>query len=539
MRRHILRLAALLLLGAGHLSWPGSWLGPWAGREAAAQTRGGGDVLRVKLFGDLRTIDPFSSPEYMARNHGYMVYDTLFALDSQLRPRPQMVDRWEVSADGLSWTFVLRDGLRFHDGAPVTAGDVIASLRRWAVRDGLGQQIMARATALEAADARTVRLVLRQPFGLMLEALAKPSGQPLFIMPARVAATPAERQITDPTGSGPFMLRREDWRIGDRVTYRRNPDYVPRAEPPDGLAGGKRAGVERVEWVFLPDAQTALNALVTGEIDLYEELPPDLFPVVRRARNLRLGPQDNVGVQPIFRMNQAQPPFDNPRLRQAMRHLVDPARFLPAYLNDPALWQDCRSFYVCSSRYRTEAGWVRPDLAEARRLVAASGYDGTPVVVLDAQDSTVSHTFALVAADLLQQAGLRVEVQAMDWATLVQRRLSRNPPGQGGWGLFVSAPSGLDAMDPAGHNAMRSACERTGLPGWPCDAEMERLRDAYLAAPDAGGRAEVAAAYHARALETVPYMPLGQFSLVRGYSARLRGILDAPVPVYWNISKGE
>jgi peptide/nickel transport system substrate-binding protein len=369
MRRIIALLAAALLLPAP---------------EAGAQGRGDPNTLRVKLFGDLRSIDPFISPEYMARNHGYMVYDTLFALDSKLRPQPQMVALWTNSADGLTWDFTLREGLRFHDGAPVTAEDVVASLRCWAVRDGLGQQLMGLATAIEPTAPNAFRITLKSPFGLMLEALAKPSGQPAFIMPARVAATP----ITDPTGSGPFTLRREDWRAGDRVTYRRNPAYVPRADAPDGLAGGKRAGVERVEWVYLPDAQTALNALAAGEIDIFEELPPDLFPVVRRNRSLRLGPQDNVGVQPIFRMNQAVPPFDNPRLRQAMLRLVDPAKILPAYLGDPALWRDCRSFYVCGSPYHTQEGWVAPDLAEARRLVAASGYDGTPVVVLDAQRRT-------------------------------------------------------------------------------------------------------------------------------------------------------
>jgi peptide/nickel transport system substrate-binding protein len=503
---------------------------------AMAQGRGDPNALRVKLFGDLRSIDPFISPEYMARNHGYMVYDTLFALDARLVPRPQMVARWSVSADGLTWDFTLREGLRFHDGAPVTSTDVIASLRRWAVRDGLGQQLIGLTSAMEPTAPDAFRISLRAPFGLMLEALARPSGQPAFIMPARVAETPAATPITDPTGSGPFTLRREDWRAGDRVTYRRNAAYVPRAEPPDGLAGGKMARIDRVEWIYLPDAQTALNALMVGEIDLFEELPPDLFPVVRRNRNLRIGAQDNVGVQPIFRMNQAVPPFDNPRLRQAMLHLVDPALVLPAYLTDPALWRDCRSFYVCGSPHHTSQGWVTPNLAEARRLVAASGYDGTPVVVLDAQDSTISHTMALVTADLLKQAGIAVDVQAMDWATLVQRRLSRTP-GPQGWNLFVSAPSGLDAMNPAGHNAMRSACERTGLPGWPCDAEMERLRDAFLAAAGEDQRRALAAEYHARALASVPYVPLGQFSLVRGYSARLQGILDAPVPVYWNIAK--
>ncbi|WP_426959067.1 ABC transporter substrate-binding protein [Muricoccus radiodurans] len=503
---------------------------------ALAQRRGDPRVLRVKLFGDLRALDPFISPEYMARNHGYMVYDTLFALDLRLRPRPQMVDEYSTSPDGLTWTFRLRNGLRFHDGTPVTSEDVVASLRRWAIRDGHGAQMLAEGNQLEALDARRVRLTLARPWGLVLDALAKPSGLPAFIMPARVAATPMSTPITDPTGSGPYMLRREDWRLGDRTTYRRNPDYAARAEEPDGLAGAKRARIDTVEWVFLPDATTALNALQTGELDIFEELPPDLFGVVTRNRNLRLAAQDNTGVQPIFRMNHAAPPFDNPRLRQAMRLLVDPAEMMPAYMTDAERWRDCKSFFPCASPVHTSENWPTPNLDAAREAVRASGYDGTPVVVLDAQDSTISSTFARVAADRLRRAGMNVDLQAMDWATLVTRRMSR-APGPQGWSLFVSAPAAVDLMDPVSHIALRSACERTALPGWPCDSEMERLRDAYAAAGTEEERRRLAAATQARALEVVPYVPIGMMSLVRGHAANLSGILEAAVPVYWNIAK--
>lgn len=504
---------------------------------AHAQNRGDPRILRVKLFGDLRALDPFISPEYMARNHGYMVYDTLFALDSKMQPRPQMVAEHSVSGDGLIWNFTLRDGLRFHDGAPVTSEDVVASLRRWAIRDGHGAQMLAEGNRLEAVDAKSFRLTLQRPWALVLDALAKPSGLPAFIMPARVAATPISTPITDPTGSGPYKLAREDWRLGDRTTYRRNADYVPRQEPSDGLAGGKIARVETVEWVMLPDAATALNALQTGEIDIFEELPPDLFPVVQRNRNLKLAPQDSAGVQPIFRMNHAAAPFDNPKLRQAMRLLVDPAEMMPAYMTDPALWQDAKSFFPAASPFHTSAGWIAPNPDLARTAVQQSGYDGTPVVVLDAQDSTISSTFARVSADRMRRAGLNVDLQAMDWATLVTRRLSKNPVNQGGWSLFCSAPAAVDLMDPVSHIALRSAGARTALPGWPEDAEMERLRDAFAFAPTPEERRRIAAATQARALEVVPYMPIGMMSLVRGHTTRISGILDAAIPVYWNISK--
>jgi peptide/nickel transport system substrate-binding protein len=393
---------------------------------------------------------------------------------------------------------------------------VVASLRRWAIRDGHGAQMLAEGNRLESLDARRVRLTLARPWSLVLDALAKPSGLPAFIMPARVAATPITTSITDPTGSGPYMLRREDWRLGDRTTYRRNPGYQPRAEPPDGMAGGKHARIETVEWLVLPDSQTALNALQTGELDLFEECPPDLFSVVARNRALRLAAQDAAGVQPIFRMNHAVPPFDNPKLRQAMLLLVDPAEMMPAYMTDPARWQDCRSLFPCASPVHTSAGWVTPNLDLARTAVQRSGYDGTPVVVLDAQDSTISSTFARVSADRMRRAGLNVDLQAMDWATLVTRRLSRNPVQSGGWSLFCSAPAAVNLMDPVSHIALRAAGPRTALPGWPDDARLEALRDAYATAPDHDARQAIAAEVQARALEVVPYVPLGTMSLVRG-----------------------
>ncbi|MBS7809679.1 ABC transporter substrate-binding protein [Roseococcus pinisoli] len=504
---------------------------------AFAQNRGDPRVLRIKLFGDLRALDPFVSPEYMARNHGYMVYDTLFALDSKMRPQPQMVASHSTSPDGLTWNFTLRDNLRFHDGAPVTSEDVIASLRRWSIRDGHGGQMLAEGNRLEAVDAKSFRLVLQRPWPLVLDALAKPSGLPAFIMPARIASTPITTPITDATGSGPYKLAREDWRLGDRTTYRRNTDYVPRAEPSDGLAGAKIGKVDVIEWVSLPDAATALNALQTGELDIFEELPPDLFPVVQRNRNLRLAAQDNAGVQPSFRMNHVVAPFDNVKLRQAMRLLVDPAEMMPAYMTDPARWQDCRSFFPCSSPFHTSEGWVTPNLDLARTAVQQSGYDGTPVVILDAQDSTISSTFARVSADRLRRVGMNVDLQAMDWATLVTRRLSKNPSNQGGWNLFVSAPAAVDIMDPVSHNGMRAAAARTALPGWPDDPELERLRDAFAAAGTLEERRRLAMASQLRALEVVPYIPIGMMSLVRGHSARLSGILEAAIPVYWNITK--
>ncbi|MGQ3074955.1 MAG: ABC transporter substrate-binding protein [Ferrovibrionaceae bacterium] len=398
-------------------------------------------VLRVRPFGDLKAIDPIVNSDYMARNHGYMVYDTLFAMDETLAIKPQMVDSFQTSADGLTWTFVLRDGLKFHDGAPVTATDVVASLQRWGQRDGLGQQLVANTADLKATDERTIVLTLKNQWGLVLDALGKPSSNVPFIMPARIARLPATESLTDPVGSGPFIMKKDEWVPGSKVVYVRNPDYKPRADATSGMAGAKQAGVDRVEWLYMPDAQSALNALQAGEIDIFEEMPPDMLELVARNPKIRVQPQDTLATQVVFRMNSLQPPFDNPKVRQAIRYMVDQSVFLAAYVDDPKLYKDCPSFYMCGSPYYTDAGWVKQDLAKARALLKEAGYKGEPVVVLHGTEAGITNTFSSVAEQLMRDIGLKVEPQAMDWGTLTARRTSKKAMNEGGWSLFISAPT--------------------------------------------------------------------------------------------------
>ena len=205
-----------------------------------------------------------------------MVWDTLFALDEKLQVKPQMVDKWDVSPDKLTWTFTLRDGLEWNDGTPVTAEDCIASIKRWGARDSMGQKMLASVADFEAVDAKTFKMKMKEPYGLVLESLGKPSSNVPFMMPKRVAETDPFTQIKaeDVIGSGPFIFIAKEWKPGEKIVFVKNPNYKPRAEPPSGLAGGKVAKVDRVEWIWIPDAQTQVAALQSGEIDMLEQPPP-------------------------------------------------------------------------------------------------------------------------------------------------------------------------------------------------------------------------------------------------------------------------
>ena len=321
------------------------------GGAAQAQT-----TLRVVNHSDLKILDPVWTTAYIVRNHGYMIYDTLFATDGNLEIKPQMVDKWTTSDDKLTWTFTLRDGLEFHDGKPVTADDVVPSLKRWSVRDPLGQMLFAKVAEVKALDPKTFQIQLKAPTGIMLAALGKPSGN-AFIMPKKVAETDPYKQIEDYTGSGPFIFVKEEWKPGDKTVYVKNPKYKPRSDPPSGLAGAKIVKVDRVEWVAMSDQQTMVGALQKGEIDMIELPQHDLLKVMEADRNIKLVNLNKWGNQYIFRFNQLFKPFDNAKVRQAVLYAFNQKDFLDAAIGDAKYYKTCKAMFMCDTPFASTKGF--------------------------------------------------------------------------------------------------------------------------------------------------------------------------------------
>src|SRR6201992_2766832 len=259
-------------------------------------------TITAVMHSDLRFLDPIITTAYIQRDYGYMVYDTLLAMDSNFKIQPQMAD-WKVSDDKLTYTFTLRDGLNWHAGTPVTAEDCVASLKRWGKRDGMGQKLMDFTASLEATDAKTITLTLKETYGLVLESIGKPSSVVPFMMPKRVAETPADKAITETIGSGPFKFVKSEFQPGVKAVFEKNTDYVPRKEPSNWTSGGKVVKVDRVEWVTMADAQTAVNALQSGDIDFLEIPSFDILPVLTANPDLKVDTLNNLGLQTMWRMN--------------------------------------------------------------------------------------------------------------------------------------------------------------------------------------------------------------------------------------------
>jgi peptide/nickel transport system substrate-binding protein len=535
-RRAVLKGGAGL---AGALAMP-AVLGLGRGARAAD----GGKVVKVVPEVDLKILDPIWTTATITSTHGWAVYDTLFAMDSTLKPQPQMVEKYELDDDGLTWRFRLRDGLGWHDGTPVTAKDCVASIRRWSARFGEAKIMLERAEALDAVDEKNFVLKLKEPFGPVLETLGNTS-QVCFMMRSKEAESDPFTQIKEVVGSGPLIFEADQWRPGASVSYRRNPSYKPRAEPPSGYAGGKVVKVDRVLWTVIPDPGVAANALIAGEVDYWTNVAADNVAQLRAVPNITVTPLDPLGWQLHVRFNSLAKPFDNVKARQAMQMLVESRQ--EAYLTATGFTGDlgkvCLAPFVCGSPNETMVGTDRfktYDPARIKALFKDGGYTGEPLVVMDPSDQPHLHLVAQVLAEHMKELGLNTDLQTMDWSTLVSRRAVKAPPSQdkGGWHVFPTAWPSSTMMDPIVNAPLDSSCDQKNWFGWPCDDEMQKLRLAYLAAKDAAARHGAIEAIQQRFLEEAPYAYAGQYFPPFGWRKdRLTGVIGMVNPVYWNMDK--
>lgn len=497
-------------------------------------------TLRFIAQADLRILDPIATTAYITRNHGYMVYDTLFAMDAKFQIQPQMVDKYTVSADKRTYTFTLRDGLKFHDGAPVRSADVIASIERWAKRDALGQKMAEATASWRAVNDKTFELKLKEPFAFVLDALGKPSSNVPFIMPERIAKTDAFTNITDPIGSGPFRMIKEEWVPGNKVVYVKNKDYIPRKEAPSWASGGKVVKVDRVEWLYIPDSATAAAALNAGEADWWEQMPPDLIPILARNKSVKVDNIDPLGSMGMIRFNFMHPPFNNLKMRQAVAMVLNQQDYVLGIAGSPKNGKVCTSFFTCDTPLASDVGadiMKGPrNFEKAKQLIKEAGYKGEKIVIISATDQPIVQSQSLLTTELLKKLGLNVELQAGDWGTLITRRTSKEPIAKGGWSIFHTWLVGPDLLNPAVNFAVRGSGQKAWF-GWPEDQKLEDLREAFFKATDAASAKRAAEAVQRRAFEFLPYVPTAQFILPTAYRTNLSGVIVAPMAFLWNVEK--
>jgi peptide/nickel transport system substrate-binding protein len=360
-------------------------------------------------------------------------------------------------------------------------------------------------------------------------------------MPKKQAETDPFKQIEEHIGSGPYVFKKDEFKPGDKAVYTKFAKYVPRSEPPSGTTGGKRVYVDRVEWnLALRDPQGQVNALQKGEVDIIEQLPFDHLATVQADANLQVPKYYSFGAQYMARFNHLHKPFDNPKVRQAAIAAFNQESFLRAQVGVKELYRTCGSMFVCGTPWGSLAGsdlQMKSNMKKAQDLLKASGYDGTPVVILKPTDLASISKLPDVAAQLLRQAGFKVDLQAMDWQTLVGRRAKKDAPDKGGWNMFLTAWTAADVWNPISNPTMDTRGEKSVWFGWATDDKMVELRNQFMRSTDDAAKKKLADQISARAYEIGTHAVLGEYDQPMAARKNISGFFISNSNLYWNLKK--
>jgi peptide/nickel transport system substrate-binding protein len=490
---------------------------------------------------DLTVLDPVVTFNRPTRNYAYLVFDTLYGLDTSWTAQPQMVEGHEVAKDGLLWNLKLREGLRFHDNEPVLARDVVASIRRFAQRISLAGALMTATDVLSSPDDRTVRFQLKRPFPHLPDALAGPGGTVPAIMPERLAATSPFKPVAEIVGSGPYRFVPEEHVSGARSAFARFARYQPRPDGAVGFTSGpKIAHFDRVEWLTL-DTFSAMAALQKDEIDWWETPPRDLIEQISRDRGITAVSQYATAMG-ILRFNHLHPPFDNPAVRRALLGAVDQAEAMTAVAGeDRTAWNDGVGLFSTGTPLANDAGVeimrTPRDYASVRQQLERAGYKGEKVVVISPTDLPGMRNLSLVGADQLRRAGIKVDLQEMDFGTVVRRRSNQAQPDKGGWNVFFSfLDRSIPNTNPYGNQAIR-ADGLAGWDGWPTSPRIEALRAAWLDAASLDEQRRICAELQMQLWQDVPYIPMGEYWQTTAHRKDLLGVLPGCFATFYGVRR--
>ncbi len=511
---------------------------PRAALAQSARSR----VLKFVPQANLAVLDPIWTTAYITRNHGYMIYDTLFGIDGDFKPQPQMAEGITFEDGGKIATVTLRQGPKFHDGEPVRAKDCVASLKRWMRRSPMGQQLATFTDDLSALDDRRLRFTLKRPFPLLTQALGNLGAPIPFIMPERIAMTDPFTQIRETIGSGPFRFKADEFNSGSLVVYEKNPDYSPTPVAARGMtAGPKIVHFDRVEWNIITDASTSAGALQTGEIDWYEQPPPEIQELLKRSRDISIEAIDPNPLIGIMRLNHLHPPFNDKKMRQALLPAVNQQDYMMAIVGtDPSMFRTGTGVFTPGTPLANDEGMGvlngPRSIDRAKALLREAGYTDQLIRQIGSTDILAPTAMTQVGVDMFRRLGVNLDPALSDWGTVVQRRASREPLDKGGWSAFCTAFASFDFLDPSGHYPLRGNGTGAWF-GWPSIPQLETLRNEWFVAPDLDAQKRIAREMQRVALDEVSYIPLGSYmsmtSLRKDLKDRVQGFA-----MFWNIKRG-
>ncbi len=488
---------------------------PTAGPRAQAPT-----IATIATIGDPGSLDPMPFTADLVSEIDQHIHETLYIFDPSLQFHPVLAAAMpEVSPDGRDYTIRLRTDARFHDGTMMNADDVAASLQRWlrlSPRGRLGGEYVETVTA---ADAATVRLHLKKPYAPLLALLAYPNGA-AAIMPRRLATAPDP--LREFIGTGPYSLI--EYKPDQYVRLAKFPQYASPPGTPNGYAGRRQALIDELRFVPVPNPTTRADGLLSGQFHFADLLTPESHARLANAPNVRPGTVDSPNSS-IMIFNTKAGVMSNVLLRRAAQAAVVPEDMLAAAFGDKSKWRLQGSIYPQGTAYYdpTSPGYNMKDPARARALLKEAGYDGKPVRFLVTTQYDYMYKIGQVAQANLEDVGFKVELQVMDWATLLQKRTNETL-----WEGFIAAHSVV--ADPTLITIMNPT-----YPGWWDSPDKRAALDAFVTETDQAKRIEIWKRIQAIFYRDVPTIKLGEWYFLYGISSKLTGYTPQSWPCFWNV----
>lgn len=485
---------------------------------ATAQQRGG--AINVATIGEPPTLDPMVSSTDIVGMIGQHIYETLFTFDKDWKTTPLLADGMPtISADGRIYTIKLRPGVTFHDGQAMTSNDVVASLKRWTDLASRGRQIVENIASIEALDATTVQIILKEPYAPLLALLAF-NNSAAVIMPADKLDNP----IKDAIGTGPYRVKER--KPDQYLQLVRFDAYQSPSGEASGYGGARHQYVDEIRFVPVPDANTRVEGALAGQFTYTDSLPIEAYPRLKGSASepVVLAPFG----WPMFVMNNKEGLLSDVRLRKAVQIALKQEDMLAAAFGDQAFYAVNAPMYPKNFLWHTKAG-AEPynvgDPDKAKTLLKEAGYDGQkPLRIITSRQYEFHYKMAQVAAEYLKLAGFNVAMEVVDWATLVQR--IRNPAV---WEIFITHSPFL--ADPA----LISILSPTASGWWNTPAKIEAVAALNKATTEAE-RFQLWEKVQSLIFAEAPLVKIGDFNSLSAKSPNLQGFTPSPWPAFWNVS---
>lgn len=498
------RIAAALLLATALPALP-----------ASAQS-----TITVALIGEVDTFDPMTITKDIVSQVTQHFVETLYTFDSSWNVTPLLAaDMPEISDGGKVYRIPLREGITFHDGSTMDSADVVACLNRWLVIASRGRGVANRVESIEATGTHEVTITLSAPYAPLLALLAF-SNSAAAIYPEEILADTIDQIV----GTGPYRIKEH---VPDQyLQLVRYEDYVSRTEPADGHSGARRQIPDEIRFIPVPDANTRLEGLLSGQFDFADQLNAESLGRIQQsdiAEPVILRPFG----WPIFALNHKKGLMTDLKVRQALQAAlpIDDMLF--------AAWGDEQFFVVDASLF--PEGWVwdneggaqlynQNDPAAARALLEEAGYDGTPLRILTSRQYEYHFKMAEVAKLAFEASGFTVQMDVVDWATLGQRR---DDPDL--WDVYITHSPFLPEP------ALTTLWNVSARTGWG-NPEKEAVLARFTAETDLAKRQELFTEMQRINYEDVGFIKIGAFNALTGQRKGLTGVPPNPWPFFWNAS---